>query len=276
VNKKRQKSNRRRQLAKSRKGTIRSPRKQKAPVAKQEATTSAMADVWIAVAIVALVVGAFVALWYFAVRKPSQSPINPTIEVQAPTMTKEIELNTTPVSQATSSEPKAMSWPEPPKMALDLDKSYEAVIKTAKGDIRLELYADKAPKTVNSFVFLARQGFYDGVTFHRVIPGFMAQAGDPTGTGSGGPGYTFDNEISPDLRHDSAGILSMANAGPDTNGSQFFITYAPQPSLDGHYSVFGKVIEGMDVVRALTPRNSAENPNAPAGDSITTIEIIEK
>ncbi|OGO06882.1 MAG: peptidylprolyl isomerase [Chloroflexi bacterium RBG_13_56_8] len=161
-------------------------------------------------------------------------------------------------------------------MAIDLSKSYEAILKTEKGDVRLALYADKAPQTVNNFVFLARQGFYDNVTFHRVIPDFMAQTGDPTGTGSGGPGYTFADEFDPTLRHDSEGIVSMANTGQsNTNGSQFFILYAPQPHLNDRHSVFGKVIEGMDVIKALTPRNPADNPTAPPGDQILTIEIVE-
>jgi cyclophilin family peptidyl-prolyl cis-trans isomerase len=157
-------------------------------------------------------------------------------------------------------------------MTIDTEKTYYATIKTEKGDIRLLLFDDEAPMTVNNFIFLARQGFYDGCTFHRVIPGFVAQAGDPTGTGSGGPGYTFPDEFSPSLSHDSAGILSMANAGPDTNGSQFFITYAPQPHLDGRHSIFGKVVDGMEVLLSLTPRD----PDAPPGEMIYTIVIEEE
>lgn len=157
-------------------------------------------------------------------------------------------------------------------MTIDTEKTYYATIKTEKGDIRLLLFDDEAPMTVNNFVFLARQGFYDGCTFHRVIPGFMAQTGDPTGTGSGGPGYTFPDEFSPYLSHDSAGILSMANAGPDTNGSQFFLTYAPQAHLDGRHSIFGKVVDGMEVLLSLTPRD----PDAPPGDMIYAIVIEEE
>jgi len=161
-------------------------------------------------------------------------------------------------------------------MIIDTEKTSYATIKTEKGDIRLLLFDDEVPMTVNNFVFLAREGFYDGCTFHRVIPGFVAQAGDPTGTGSGGPGYTFPDEFSPSLSHDSAGILSMANAGPDTNGSQFFITYAPQPHLNGRHSIFGEVVDGMEVLLSLTPRDPVADPDAPSGDEILTIVIEEE
>ena len=123
------------------------------------------------------------------------------------------------------------------------------------GKVKIELYADKTPKTVQNFIDLSNSGFYDGIIFHRVIPGFMAQTGDPDGTGSGGPGYTFEDEFHPSLSHDSAGILSMANRGPNTNGSQFFITYGPQPHLDNAHSVFGKVIEGLELIEAIPPRD---------------------
>lgn len=166
-----------------------------------------------------------------------------------------------------------------PDMMIDPAASYVAVIKTSKGDIRVQLDAAKAPQTVNSFVFLARDGYYDGVTFHRVIPGFVAQAGDPTGTGAGGPGYTIPDEQN-DLKHE-AGVIAMAKPGdpatglpqPNSAGSQWYITYAPQPSLDGNYTVFGKVIAGMDVLAQLTPRDPSQDPNAPAGDEIISIEI---
>ena len=141
-------------------------------------------------------------------------------------------------------------------------KNPRAVIETSKGKIVVELYADKAPKTVANFVKLAKQGFYNGIIFHRVIPGFMVQTGDPTGTGRGGPGYAFADEFSAELKHSSPGILSMANSGPNTNGSQFFITVAPTPWLDGKHSVFGKVIEGMPVVDqiAAAPHNTMDKP----------------
>ncbi len=149
----------------------------------------------------------------------------------------------------------ARQYEGPPPMVIDENKRYIATIGTSAGDIVIELFADKAPRTVNNFVFLARDGYYDGVTFHRVIKGFMAQGGDPTGTGTGGPGYRFDDEFHPALKHDGPGVLSMANAGPGTNGSQFFITYAATPHLDGRHTVFGRVIAGMEVVEAIPERD---------------------
>lgn len=163
-----------------------------------------------------------------------------------------------------------MQWSSPPPMTIDSSAGYQATIKTDAGDIVLDLWADKAPNTVNNFVFLAQQGFYDGVIFHRVIDDFMAQTGDPTGTGTGGPGYKFGDEFHPDLRHDGPGVLSMANAGPGTNGSQFFITHVATPWLDDKHSVFGKVADGMDVLKGI-PGREPSKPNAPA----TTIETIE-
>jgi cyclophilin family peptidyl-prolyl cis-trans isomerase len=163
--------------------------------------------------------------------------------------------------------------PAPPSGALDTTKRYTATFKTAKGDIVVELFAGQAPMTVENFVNLARSGFYDGTTFHRVIPGFMAQGGDPTGTGRGGPGYQFGDEFHPSLRHDQAGTLSMANAGPGTNGSQFFITYGPTPHLDDRHSVFGRVTSGMDVLRSIRERDPQRDPNP--GDAIQSVEIAE-
>jgi cyclophilin family peptidyl-prolyl cis-trans isomerase len=165
------------------------------------------------------------------------------------------------------------TYAAPPRMSLDLDKTYQARMTTDVGDIVIELHADRAPKTVNNFVFLARDGYYDGVIFHRVIRDFMVQGGDPTGTGTGGPGYTFADEFHPSLRHDGPGVVSMANAGPGTNGSQFFITHVPTPWLDDKHSVFGRVIEGMDVVNAIPPRDPNQR-SAPAVH-IQSIEIIE-
>lgn len=163
--------------------------------------------------------------------------------------------------------------PKAPSGALDTSKAYRARFKTDKGDIVTELYADRVPLTVENFVTLARGGFYDNTTFHRVISGFMAQGGDPTGTGRGGPGYQFGDEFHPALRHDGPGVLSMANAGPGTNGSQFFITYGATPHLDNKHSVFGRVVEGMEVVRSLRERDPGRD--RAEGDRITTIEIEE-
>ena len=143
----------------------------------------------------------------------------------------------------------------------DTTKEYYAFIELedqngdAMGVVKIKLHADKTPKTVQNFIDLSKSGFYDGVIFHRVIPGFMAQSGDPDGTGTGGPGYTFEDEFHPSLTHDSVGILSMANRGPNTNGSQFFITYAPTPHLDNAHSVFGKVVEGMELIEAIPARD---------------------
>jgi cyclophilin family peptidyl-prolyl cis-trans isomerase/thiol-disulfide isomerase/thioredoxin len=163
-----------------------------------------------------------------------------------------------------------------PPMAIDMIKQYTATVKTTKGDIVIELYADKAPLAVNSFIFLARNGWFNGVTFHRVIPGFVAQAGDPSGTGYGGPGYAFKNEIAPGLKFDREGVVGMASAGPDSNGSQFFITLGPVPNLDGSYTIFGQVISGMDVVKSLTPRDTSKTTDLPPGDVITSVTITEK
>ena len=155
-------------------------------------------------------------------------------------------------------------WSSPPEMQIDVDKSYTATISTDRGDIVIELYPEHAPATVNNFVFLSNQGFYDDVTFHRVIPNFMIQGGDPTGSGRGGPGYRFADEFGGNpLRHET-GSLSMANAGPNTNGSQFFITHAPQPHLDGKHTVFGKVVTGQDVVDSIAQ-----------GDTIQSVTITE-
>ena len=171
--------------------------------------------------------------------------------------------------------PASKQYSAPPGMQIDPAKSYTATIAMAKGgDIVIQLFPDKAPITVNSFVFLARDGYFNCVIFHRVLPDFMAQGGDPTGTGGGGPGYEFQNEDS-DLKFDSEGVVAMANAGRDTNGSQFFITFGPQPSLDGGYTIFGKVIAGMDVVHSLTLRDP-QDPSAPPGDVISTIVVEEK
>jgi cyclophilin family peptidyl-prolyl cis-trans isomerase len=169
----------------------------------------------------------------------------------------------------------AKQYDAPPKMSIDTTKQYFATVKMEKGgEFVIQLYPDKAPLTVNNFVFLARESFYDGTTFHRVLPNFMAQAGDPTGTGGGGPGYEFENEYS-DLTFDKPGVVAMANAGPDTNGSQFFVTFSPQEYLNGGYTIFGQVIDGMDVVLNITLRDPQQNPGF-VGDAIKSITIEEK
>jgi len=157
-----------------------------------------------------------------------------------------------------------------PPMLADTSKKYYAYMETEKGTLVLELFAKDVPMAVSNFVSLASKGFYDGTTFHRVIPGFMAQGGDPTGTGTGGPGYIFDNEIT--AHKHLAGTLSMANAGPDTNGSQFFICYEAQSFLDGGYSVFGQMVEGMDILEKLTPRDPTQNPQFQ-GDRLISVKI---
>ena len=164
--------------------------------------------------------------------------------------------------------------PTPPSGDLDTSKSYTATFKIERGEFEIMLFANDAPLTVENFVNLARAEFYDATTFHRVIPGFMVQGGVPEGTGTGGPGYRFGDEFNPNLRHDSEGVLSMANSGPGTNGSQFFITLAPTPHLDGMHTVFGKVTRGMDVVKAIRERDPGSDPNP--GDLIETIVINEK
>jgi len=185
---------------------------------------------WFVVVVACVLIGVAIGVWYFVIRD----------------------------SESESGE-KVMQWSESPAMEIDATKKYTATIRTEKGDIVVDLFADKAPKTVNNFVFLARQGY---------------QTGDPTGTGRGGPGYSFEDEFHPDLRHDSEGILSMANSGPGTNGSQFFITYGPTPHLDDLHTVFGKVREGMDVLRSLRERDPATDTEP--GDLIVTISITEE
>lgn len=179
-----------------------------------------------------------------------------------------------PTATNPAAAPKNLQWPAPPPMTIDPTKIYLATFKTAKGDIKVQLFADKAPITVNNFVFLAREGYYDNTTFHRVLQDFMAQGGDPTGTGSGGPGYQFEDEFHPDLTFSEAGLLAMANAGPGTNGSQFFITFVPTPHLNFAHTIFGKVVEGQAVALALTLRDPGANPTTP-GDTLLTVSIEE-
>lgn len=156
-------------------------------------------------------------------------------------------------------------WNKPPDMQIDTAKTYIATVETNRGTMEVELYPQHAPKTVNNFVFLAREGFYDGISFHRVIKNFVIQGGDPTGRGSGGPGYRFEDELKGNPLIHETNALSMANAGPNTNGSQFFITHSPQPHLDGKHTVFGKVVKGNDVVNAIQQ-----------GDTMTRVTINER
>jgi cyclophilin family peptidyl-prolyl cis-trans isomerase len=165
-------------------------------------------------------------------------------------------------------------WSTQPELMIETDKTYTATFKTDLGDIVCTLYTKKVPRTVNNFVFLAREGFYDNTIFHRVITDFMVQGGDPTGTGMGGPGYKFKDEFEPSLRHSLPGVLSMANAGPNTNGSQFFITHVPTPWLDNKHSVFGQVIKGLDVLLSIPERDPSRR-DAPAV-KLLTVEITEE
>lgn len=168
----------------------------------------------------------------------------------------------------------AKSYSEPPAMSIDAERTYTARLKLEAGVITVTLRPDLAPQSVNSFVFLAREGYYNGCTFHRVLPGFVAQGGDPTGSGSGGPGYTIPDELSdtPFV----TGTLGMANAGPNTNGSQFFIGLGDAPHLTGRYTVFGAVTEGLDVLQGITPRDPSRGGTLPPGDRIESVEIEER
>ncbi len=167
---------------------------------------------------------------------------------------------------------EAPQWESPPAMAIDTDSIYLATLVTEQGEIKVQLLANRAPVTVNNFVFLAEQGFYDDTTFHRVLEGFMAQGGDPTGTGGGGPGYVFEDEFHPDLTFDGPGYLAMANRGPNTNGSQFFITFGPTPHLNGRHTIFGVVVEGIEAAESLRLRDPNLNPDYD-GDRLITVRI---
>jgi len=162
-----------------------------------------------------------------------------------------------------------------PPLTIDADTTYHVTLETEKGNVVIELFPDVAPLAVNSFIFLAENGWFDGITFHRVIPDFMAQVGDPTGTGFGGPGYSFGIEIDPQLTFDRAGLVAMANSGPDANGSQFFITYGPSLDLNGDYTIFGEVIEGMNVLENLSPRDPSTGFGLPPGDELIRVIVEE-
>jgi cyclophilin family peptidyl-prolyl cis-trans isomerase len=214
--------------------------------------------------IAVIVVLAVAAFWYFNYGAKMMAVPTPTPST----------------SSASSGDPTSnpngpKQWSSPPAMTIDKNKQYFATVKMAKGgQFVIQLYPDKAPITVNSFVFLARQGFFNGVTFHRVLDGFMAQGGDPTGSGSGGPGYEFVNEVN-DLQFDKPGVVAMANSGPNTNGSQFFIMFGPYGLSEANYTIFGQVTEGMDVVNAITRRDPEQSPTF-TGDAIESVTITEK
>jgi peptidylprolyl isomerase len=230
-------------------------RSNRRPVKKQTNYTQ-----WIALA--AIVVVAVAVIIYAVVSQQGSAASNPNAAAS-------------PTKGGLAPTPKSLKYSSAPPMTIDPKKQYNATVKMAKGgEFVIHLLPDKAPITVNSFVFLARAGYFDGVTFHRVLEGFMAQGGDPTGTGSGGPGYEFVNENS-DLTFDKAGVVAMANAGPNTNGSQFFITFGPTTQLNGGYTIFGQVTSGMDVVNGITRRDPQTNPTF-LGDAMLTVTISEK
>lgn len=211
------------------------------------------------VGIVVIVLLVAAAIWYF-VPKPQPGPADTGV-------------GSTAACEPFADIPAAEQYEQPP-LRIDTGKQYFASVKLAKGEeFVIQLYPDKAPKTVNSFVFLSCKGYFNGVTFHRVLEGFMAQGGDPTGTGTGGPGYYYEYEGS-DLTFDKAGVVAMANTGPatPTNGSQFFITFDATPQLNDGYTIFGQVIEGMDVVNGITRRDPEMNPDFE-GDAIETVTI---
>lgn len=163
-----------------------------------------------------------------------------------------------------------------PPVTVEQDKEYIATLHTEKGDVVIQLFPDTAPMTVNSFLFLARNGWYDNITFHRVIPDLFAQTGDPSGTGKGNPGYYIITEIDPALTFDRPGMVAMVNSGPDTSGSQFFITYAPTTQYNGQYTIFGEVLSGMDVLKELTPRDAQPGSDTPPGDQLINVTVEEK
>jgi len=197
---------------------------------------------------------------------------------QTPTETVQVVIPTLQIPTAGGPTPELVStkqYSAAPPFLIDVTRQYTATVKMAKGgEFVIQLYPDKSPITVNSFVFLARQGYFDGVTFHRVLEGFMAQGGDPTGSGAGSPGYQFVNELN-DLAFDKAGVVAMANAGPGTNGSQFFITFGPVGLAESSYTIFGQVTSGMNVVNSITRRDPQQNPDF-TGDVIESITITEQ
>jgi cyclophilin family peptidyl-prolyl cis-trans isomerase len=241
-----------------------SPKKKK--INKVEAQKTEKTIQYVAIAMVVIVI-ALVAWPYVAKLLPQKSNTANSGSV--------VDVGSEAACAAFDSIAAAKQYTEAPPMKIDQAKQYFATFKMAKGGtFVVELYPAKAPITVNSFVFLACKNYFDGVTFHRVLEGFMAQGGDPTGSGMGGPGYEFVNENS-DLTFDKAGVMAMANAGANTNGSQFFITFGPTEQLNGGYTIFGQVVEGMGVVNGITLRDPQQSPSFE-GDAIETITITEK
>jgi peptidyl-prolyl cis-trans isomerase B (cyclophilin B) len=215
------------------------------------------------------------------VMEPTPEPATPTVPAGPPviriadTPTPDPVSTPTPQVQELADGRTFKLYSQAPLMTIDPEAAYQAQIRTNKGDLTLELFASEAPKTVNNFVFLAQEGFYDGISFHRVIPNFMIQSGDPTGTGRGGPGYKFQDEFLSSLVFDRTGFLAMANAGADTNGSQFFITVVPTPQLNGKHTIFGEVLGGQEVADAIsTVPTDRDRPIEPI--IIQTIEITKR
>ena len=228
-------------------------RERKAQQARQARTIQ-----WVGAGAIVLLIAAVV--WQVMPKGQTETPV--------------VAVGDQPACDIFSDIPAATQYDTPPQR-VDAATQYFATVKMATGgEFVIQLYPDKAPITVNSFVFLACKGYFNGVTFHRVLDGFMAQGGDPTGTGGGGPGYEFVNEDS-DLTFDKEGVVAMANAGRDTNGSQFFITFGPAEHLNGGYTIFGQVVEGMDVVMSITLRDPQLNPDYP-GDMIESVSISER
>lgn len=241
-------------------------------IKKEKAKQTERIIQWVGGGVIALVVVGLI--WYFVQNGSSNQTETPPLQ-DVPTSDIVPTQDTSSATEAPQTTPR--QYAAYPPMTIDPAKKYFATVKMAKGgEFVIQLYPDKAPKTVNSFVFLAREHFFDGVTFHRVLEGFMAQGGDPTGTGGGGPGYEFEYEPN-DLKFDKAGVVAMANTGPatPTNGSQFFITFGPTPNLDGGYTIFGQVTEGMDVVNGITRRDPDTQPTFE-GDAMESVTITEQ
>jgi cyclophilin family peptidyl-prolyl cis-trans isomerase len=235
-------------------------RKEQPQIKKAQPQNSEKIIQYVAVAVVLIVIG-LIAWQYIPKSQPEASAPSPS------------STSNSAVCKQFDSIPTAKQYEAPP-MKIDKAKQYFANFKMAKGEFIVQLYPDKAPITVNSFVFLTCKGFFNGLTFHRVLEGFMAQGGDPDGTGGGGPGYEFVNENS-DLAFDKAGVVAMANAGPGTNGSQFFIMFDAYGLSGNDYTIFGQVIEGMDVVNGITRRDPNTNPTFE-GDKMESVTISEK